>query len=482
MKKTDIQTRVYNLFDEQVPDRFTSVLSKCKEKERNDSMKKHKIFQGWWWKVSVACLFLVLLGGTYYFYQRNYLVDSVIQIDVNPSIQLEVNQKDKVMKCVALNDDAKDIIKDMDFQNVDIDVALNAIIGSMVTKGYLDDLSNSILISVDNNDEKKAEEMRQKLVEKIDNILNTDKINGSVLSQTLSNKEEKKEVSEAEALAEQYHISVGKAKLILDVVENNPLLKVEDLVTLSINEINVLTQGKEDSLSHVEKQGNASTKAYIGEEQAKNIALEHAKVTNPTNLKVEFDTEDGVIIYEVDFEDDTYEYEYEINALNGNVITSDKERRDDRPIENENSKDYISRDKAKEIAFNHAKVTSPKYVTVELDKEDGITVYQIEFEDSTYEYDYEINATNGTIVTSDKERKETASTNNSNNSSNFISSSKAKEIALNHAKVSNPQQLEVELDKEDREYSVEFHYNGYEYDYEIDAVTGKILKSEKERD
>ena len=41
---------------------------------------------------------------------------------------------------------------DMDFSGSSLDVAVNAIIGSMLQNGYLNELANSVLISVDNND------------------------------------------------------------------------------------------------------------------------------------------------------------------------------------------------------------------------------------------------------------------------------------------------------------------------------------------
>ena len=65
-----------------------------------------------------------------------------------------------------------------------------------------------------------------------------------------------------------------------------------------------------------------------------------------------------------------------------------------------------------------------------------------------------------------------------------ISKEKAKSIALNDAglKESKVRQLEVELDREDNKYEVDFEYNGKEYSYEINATTGKIIDKEVERD
>lgn len=69
-------------------------------------------------------------------------------------------------------------------------------------------------------------------------------------------------------------------------------------------------------------------------------------------------------------------------------------------------------------------------------------------------------------------------------STNYISRDKAKSIALNDAglKESKVRQLEVELDKEDNKYEVDFEANGKEYSYEINATTGKIIDKEVERD
>ncbi|MBR6823341.1 MAG: PepSY domain-containing protein [Clostridia bacterium] len=49
-------------------------------------------------------------------------------------------------------------------------------------------------------------------------------------------------------------------------------------------------------------------------------------------------------------------------------------------------------------------------------------------------------------------------------------------------KAKDAKELKCTLDKEDGIYEVEFKYNGYEYEYDIDAVTGKILMTEKEKD
>ena len=105
-----------------------------------------------------VCLFI----GLGYF-NNNVKVASIIGIDVNPSVELKVNKNEKVLDVIANNDDAKVILEGMDLKGSDINVAVNALIGSMVKNGYIDELANSILISVDNPDSQESEKLRKKI-------------------------------------------------------------------------------------------------------------------------------------------------------------------------------------------------------------------------------------------------------------------------------------------------------------------------------
>ena len=53
-----------------------------------------------------------------------------------------MNRNDKVLKAEPLNSDAEEILDNMDLEHVDVDIAVNALIGSMVRHGYLSDLDN----------------------------------------------------------------------------------------------------------------------------------------------------------------------------------------------------------------------------------------------------------------------------------------------------------------------------------------------------
>lgn len=66
-----------------------------------------------------------------------------------------------------------------------------------------------------------------------------------------------------------------------------------------------------------------------------------------------------------------------------------------------------------------------------------------------------------------------------------ISATEAEAVVLNRAGLQKSQvkYFQCKLDVEDgvKVYEIEFYYNGFEYDYEVNALTGKVIKAEKER-
>lgn len=144
----------------------------------------------------------------------------------------------------------------------------------------------------------------------------------------------------------------------------------------------------------------------------------------------------------------------------------------------------ITADEAIAIALKDAKLEKDQVrdLDVELDRDDGALHYDVDFEKDDKDYDYEIDAVKGTILK--KETPAKASAQPADNKQ--LTKNEARDIALKHAGLTTSQviDLEIELDKDDGtvHYDVDFEANGYDYGYEIHAESGKILRSEKERD
>ncbi|MCI8658685.1 MAG: hypothetical protein HFG54_00320 [Lachnospiraceae bacterium] len=142
--------------------------------------------------------------------------------------------------------------------------------------------------------------------------------------------------------------------------------------------------------------------AQVTEENAKSIALEHAGVDteNVSFMIAEQDTEDGVMVFEVKFVTRDYEeYEYEIQAEGGFVLSAEYER-NTFPV----SGTEITLDRAKEIALEHAGLEADKvtFLKQESDIEDGRWFYDVEFYTDSYQkYEYEIDQKTGEIASWD---------------------------------------------------------------------------------
>lgn len=183
--------------------------------------------------LAAACFSMIALAGGTYTYQ-NGKVDSLIGIDVNPSIELSVNRKNRILAAEALNEDAVSILKDMDLKGVNLNVAINAVIGSMATHGYLDDLDNAILVTVSNDSIKKASNLRTSVVSDIQKTLEEKQLNAVVYDQQVVEEDEVKQ------LADKFKISYGKAYFLKELISQNSTLTMadmEELAPLTMEEI-----------------------------------------------------------------------------------------------------------------------------------------------------------------------------------------------------------------------------------------------------
>ena len=503
MTDRELNEKLRQAYEHATPDVLDAVLSDCNEqKGRVVSMTTEKKKKTWLRPLiaAAACLCLLLGGGFgLKSYRVNHMVDATVSLDVNPSVELQVNQKERVLNVKALNEDGRIIVGDMDLSGSSLDVAVNALIGSMLQNGYLNELANSILISVDNDDPVRGADLQARLSAEVDRLLQTDSFSASVLSQTVVRS------SELQQMAEQYGITLGKAQLIQDILSRSTLHTFDELAPLSINELNLLLGKETAAATQVTVVGTASEKGYIGEAKAKTLALERAGVTANELLfcKVELDTHQGAMVYDVEFTTDSYEFDCDVNAKTGEIVKFEKEyngvapavsAQPDTAQPNTNqTAGEITVEEAKTIALGHAgvKAADATFIQAKRDYENGRSVYEIEFVVASgkgyLEYDYDIATADGSIVSFDYDIEGYAAPVTAQpaatQATGSITVEEAKTIALNHAGLTADAVTFVKA-KQDYDdgrlvYEIEFvttSGNGYlEYDYEIDAATGSIL-------
>ena len=141
--------------------------------------------------------------------------------------------------------------------------------------------------------------------------------------------------------------------------------------------------------------------------EAKAIALKKVSLSasQVKFTKAISDTDDGILYYDIEFISGNYEYEFEIRTKDGKITDFDKEKAEVKASASKPSKsEYITSQKAQSIALSHAKLKAEqvKGLKAEFEKENGLAVFEVEFEYGKYEYEYKINAENGKIILAEK--------------------------------------------------------------------------------
>ena len=394
MTNEKMEQRLAAALEKTVPDDVSGVLSRCEARKGTViNMETKKTTKRRWTSLIAACLAVMLLGGGL-FYQRANAVASVVSLDVNPSIELKVNRSEKVLVCTPLNEDAKAILADMsngaDLKGAKLDVAVNAIVGSLVRNGYLDSISSAIMISVEDRDTARAEKLQRELTSAVDGVLQTSEAKAAVLTQTLT------QDAAREQQARENNISTGKAALVNCVLAINPSLKFDALAKLSVEELKDLAEAGAPAMP-------------IGMDAARTAAEEYAGTTALDSVTAEVDSEldESPAHYEVELHAAWGEFEYLVDAYTGKVLSGQKDLLATAPVGDATAKPSapsggadIGHAKAKSIALNHAGVSENEAydMEIELDDEDGTLVYEVEFKSGGMEYSYEINAASGAIL------------------------------------------------------------------------------------
>ena len=406
MTNEQMERRLASAVEKTAPDDVNGVLSRCEERKGTERlMTEKKTAMRRWTTLVAACLALMLLGGGGLFYQQANAVASVVSLDVNPSIELRVNRDEKVLSCTPLNEDAKEILEDMgggaDLKGAKLDVAVNAIVGSLVRKGYLSEISSAIMISVEDKDSTRAEKLQRELTSAVDGVLRTNESKAAVLTQTVT------QDAELERQARENSISTGKAALVNRILALNSSLRFDALAKLSVGELKDLAEAGAPAMPI-----GRDTAAYAAEQYAGTTALDSV------TAEVDPELDESPAHYEVELQTAWGEFEYLVDAYTGKVLSGQKDLLTTVSAQNEAAKPSgqkpapsgaaqdIGYAKAKSIALNHAGVSESKAydMDIELDEEDGKLVYEVEFKSGGMEYDYEIDAATGTILQQEAER------------------------------------------------------------------------------
>ncbi len=442
---------------------------------------------------ALAAAFVMLLGCAVML--SRFIVSgtptAVIALDVNPSLEIEVNEKEKVIAVNALNADALTVIGDMELKGVGLDVAINALIGSMLQNGYISAEQNSILISVDADNAERAALLRTSITEKVSAILVNRNIDPSVLSQLFDRDTEQTEEGASAAVSELADKILAAG---LKDAHGNPYTR-SDLVSMKINELKLILESKDLNIDGINAQGHAGEGKYIGREAALAAALSKAGLEEADirELEIELDHCRGIMLYEIEFKSGNKEFDYEINASTGEIIAENIEKDEDDKNDPPPAAS-IDGSEALAIALKDAGLTQASVANIKCELDDS--VWNIDFETSDTEYEYKIDPASGKILHKETEPREQRPVITDPPSTDpvtppvtdvttppqteKIDRDQALAIALGDAGLTKATVFEIGIELDDGVWSVDFETADTEYDYKIDPADGKILRRESE--
>ena len=399
-----------------------------------------------------ACLALVLCTGIATHAIRSNATAGTFTMDVNPSVEYAIAKSGIVKNVRCLNSDAENALIDVALGKQSVETALTRTVAAYEACGYMENGEATVLISFDSRLDANAE-LKASLSAEIRKALEqTDAVGTLVFHSELT------ENAEAAKIAEEFHVSLGRADWILTAA-NKTSLPTDEVARMSLDEL--LKFQEVSGISSV------SVSKFISLEEAKKIALKDAKLDELAQKIVftreELNRNQGKPCYLLEFYTGTNQYHYQIDAKTGSIIYAGR---------------FITLADAKKIALDDAGCKDKVSFTEETLVAGGIKTpyYRLVFADAKTQWTYRIDAVLGNVL--EKQQKEIVTT-------DFISLEEAKKIALEDAGLDEATQKIVftreELSRNQGKpcYLLEFYTGTNQYFYQIDAKSGSIIYAGK---
>ena len=273
-------------------------------------------------------------------------INATICLDVNPSVEIAVDKSETVVNVTADNKDGESIINGQDFKGDSLSDTVETLVNRMVDEDYISNLKNSVLVSVASQNGEFGKQLEKKMSDSIFELLGSKNIEGAVLSQTITQADD-----ELVSLAKMYNISIGKALMIMDIIEAEPHYTFESLASLSVNDLCLTRQTVEMMNNRISINGKSKSH-YITVEKAVEAALEGESRQDVSDVNVMLEDWQGgeaPVRYHVTYTAADGELKsYYINPVSGEIIS-----RDGGAISGEGGYPTVTAEEAKQLAVNY---------------------------------------------------------------------------------------------------------------------------------
>ena len=207
---------------------------------------------------SMAAGAILVMGVSFgaYSYTVPY---SLVDVDINPSIEITTNIYDRIIKTEALNEDGQKLLLTGSLKHSSLDEGITVILNNAVQQGYLkgETAENAVVFTIISKDVKKSEKLQKGL----ETAATTELKAKGVVSELVVGKASQQEHDSAREIG----LTPGKLNLIEKAIEAEPGLKLEDLKDAPVRDImkkikENRKEDKQDKQDSQDKQGNQDNK------------------------------------------------------------------------------------------------------------------------------------------------------------------------------------------------------------------------------
>lgn len=313
--------------------------------------QRHRSVRRWLPLVAAACVIAIIgVGSLLFLHQEGSVppvverVDTLVDIDVNPGIELSVGRQDKIVAVEAVNEDGRQVLESLELEQQPLSEVVEILFREMVEQGYIVGENNPVLITVQNADPAEAERIHGIINNGVDTMLSERSDTERALSVSVTN-QTVEAFDAVTQFARKHGISNGKAAFILSMVEQQPTLEADALADYTFAALAAIAQHQEIPLSdlvdydaeaglwnliaddlanEVEQAESTLGTSLVTPEKAKRLALEGLHndwiAENALFVRVELAWEAEVPMYRVEFVSLGYLYEYAISAVDGGFM------------------------------------------------------------------------------------------------------------------------------------------------------------------
>ncbi|MEG2541981.1 MAG: hypothetical protein RSA64_01935 [Christensenellaceae bacterium] len=181
--------------------------------------------------MATACAMIAILLVGFAFHTSPLAVCSIVELDINPGIELRLDKEDKVLQIAGINDEAKALLEQVSFEDQSLNTTLTTLTELLVYDGYFPQGHGAVILSVSDKNDERAKYLGEKVTTELETILKQNGIHANIMTQDMKSN---RKLSKS---AQKHGITMGHLSVIEHIMAVDPTATMEQLLALSSQEL-----------------------------------------------------------------------------------------------------------------------------------------------------------------------------------------------------------------------------------------------------